>query len=159
MRAPILSRGTSNLGVQERQNISNRLGHVWSRDVAVWRDQSSFNTTTWSQLGQLWFMWGMLLNALSSHIAFIAVTLLLLTPSVWARYAFSAKNFSTPKLLLTLAYNVFCGHLYLKYAKYGTLPFDITLRSIELRWLALFIPLAFALLLPTPRIKTGTGWD
>lgn len=99
----------------------------------------------------------MLLNDLLSHSAFIAITLLLLAPSVWATCAFSAKNFSTPKLVLTLTYNIFCGHLYLKYAKYGTLPFDITLRSIELRWLSLFIPLAFALLLPTPRIKTGTG--
>jgi len=98
----------------------------------------------------------MLLNVLSSHIAFIAATLLLLTPSIWARYAFSAKNFSTPKLLLILAYNVFCGHLYLKYAKYGMLPFDIPLRSIALRWLALLIALVFALLLPKPQIKTST---
>ncbi|WP_134701552.1 hypothetical protein [Pseudomonas viridiflava] len=96
------------------------------------------------------------MNDLLSHSAFIAITLLLLAPSVWATCAFSAKNFSTPKLLLTLAYNVFCGHLYLKYATYGTLPFDIPLKSIVLRWLALFIPLAFALLLPTPRIKTDT---
>ena len=95
------------------------------------------------------------MNDLLSHSAFVGITLLLLAPTVWATCVFSAKNFSTPIRLLTLAYNVFCGHLYLKFATYGILPFDIPLRSIPLRWLALFIPLAFALLLPTPRIKTA----
>lgn len=57
------------------------------------------------------------------YVTYALLTLLFYIPSLWARFEWSGAGFSKLKFYSLLAYNVFFVYVYMKYVKYGSLPF------------------------------------
>ncbi|SHM96242.1 hypothetical protein SAMN05216593_1058 [Pseudomonas asturiensis] len=87
----------------------------------------------------------------SVYLIFMVTTTLFYFPAFWARYALSGHHFSAPKLWGFIIYNVACGHVHFKFASLGTLPFLGTVDNSVLGWISLFMVIAHALSLPSPK--------
>ncbi|QVE15991.1 hypothetical protein [Pseudomonas cichorii] len=79
-----------------------------------------------------------------NSLLFIALSILFYLPSLWARSAFSGKNFSTVKFWSVMAYNIFFIYLHMRFIEKEKLPFYGTQDSSTLGWISFALIFAYA---------------
>lgn len=78
------------------------------------------------------------------YLTFTLMSIAFYLPSLWARSAFSGKNFSTVKFWAVMTYNIFFIYLHMRFIEKEKLPFHGTQDSSTLGWISFALIFAYA---------------
>lgn len=88
------------------------------------------------------------MNDWIEYFAFVTIAFLAYTPSRWAKFALSGKNFTTPKLLAATFYNLIIIVIHMDFLKTSNIPFYGHMEKYILGWLSMVMIWLHASALP-----------
>lgn len=88
------------------------------------------------------------MNTLFFYTAFTFFSILFYLPSLWARYAFSGRNFSAVKFWCVMIYNVMFISFHIDFVEKKHIPFIGERDNSVIGWLSFFLIFAYGYAIP-----------
>jgi len=91
------------------------------------------------------------MSDLAFNLSFMAGCILSYLPALWAKFAFSGKNYTQTKSLVAFFYGLFFTYSHWRFAETGSLLFLGPYEREPMGWLSLFMVFAHAYALPSEK--------